>query len=123
MKRTIFNVLSVAMFVVLMLALLISCNNNEPSIDTDSEKEETVIYSVLLKDDRGQLLSDVVSYVFLDDERVDIEAERTSTITTPIKTGERVSSILGMIESKPPSGIPSVTLSLSVKSLPKPPRK
>ena len=73
MKRTIFNILSVAIFVVLMLALLISCNNNEPSIDADSEKEETVIYSVLLKDDRGQLLSDVVSYVFLDDERVDIE--------------------------------------------------
>ena len=57
------------------------------------------------------------------DERVDIDAESTSTMTTAITIEGRSSSIVGMIESKPPAGDPFTTSSFDAKSLPKPPRK
>ena len=40
------------------------------------------------------------------DERVDIDAERTSTITTAIRMGVRVESIAGITASKPSTGLP-----------------
>ena len=55
------------------------------------------------------------------DESVDIEAESTSTITSPNSAFGSLSIIIGTIASEPPSGSPpSAGLA---KSLPKPPRK
>ena len=55
-------------------------------------------------------------------ERVDIEADSTSTMTMPISTSGRVLSIEGIIESY--IGAPFAPYSISAeKSLPKPPRK
>ena len=53
------------------------------------------------------------------EERVDIEADKTSIITTPIRTGDRPESMEGIMESKPLS----LTCAPVVNSLPKPPRK
>lgn len=53
--------------------------------------------------DNGSIKSRVMvePLVKTSDERVDIEAERTSTITIPITIGERVESIAGITASKP----------------------
>ena len=55
------------------------------------------------------------------EERVDIDAESTSTTTTPMSTGESPESMVGMMASKfPAARIASVEGKIS---LPKPPRK
>ena len=52
------------------------------------------------------------------EERVDIDADNTKTITTAIKIFGNPSSIVGIIASNPPEGAPFTTSNLSVKSLP-----
>ena len=62
--------------------------------------------------------------VMTSEESVLIEAERTSTTTRAMSMGESPSSILGMMASKPPAGMPfGPTFSTSEKRRPKPPRK
>ena len=53
------------------------------------------------------------------DDRVDIEAASTSTMTMAMMTGERVLSIVGIMASKPLAA----TSSCVINSRPKPPRK
>ena len=58
------------------------------------------------------------------DDSVDMEAESTRMITTAIRNGERVCSIVGITLSNPPAGFPPSTApSSAAKSRPKPPRK
>ena len=58
------------------------------------------------------------------EDRVDMEAESTRTITIAIRTGDSVCSMVGMTLSNPPAGLPPPAApSSSENSRPKPPRK
>ena len=58
------------------------------------------------------------------EDSVDMEAERTRMITTAIRKGERLFSMVGITLSKPPAGFPpSAAPSSAANSLPNPPRK
>jgi hypothetical protein len=57
--------------------------------------------------------------VMTSDESVDIDAAKTSTITTPISGSGNPESMEGIMESKPPA----LTLAASENSRPNPPRK
>ena len=58
------------------------------------------------------------------EDRVDIEAESTRMMTTAIRKGDRLFSMVGMTLSKPPTGLPPFAApSSSAKRRPKPPRK